>query len=219
MARNKYPEETRNRIIETAGRLFIEKGYEHTSIQDIIDHLGGLSKGAIYHHFKSKEEIMYAVAEELYTDSTAQMQKIRQRRDLNGKEKIRALFQASIFSARREDMFTAGPDMLKNPQLLVKYFQESVQKEAPDIFRPILEEGIADGSIQTDSPKELAEVLILLGAVWINPLIYQGSRQDTIARMRFLQKLLLNYGLDVIDDSMIQRLETYCDIYETHKKE
>ena len=62
-------------------------------------------------------------------------------------------------------------------------------------------------------------MLILLGAVWINPLIYQGSRQDTIARMRFLQKLLLNYGLDVIDDSMIQRLETYCDIYETHKKE
>ena len=110
MARNKYPEETRNRIIETAGRLFIEKGYEHTSIQDIIDHLGGLSKGAIYHHFKSKEEIMYAVAEELYTDSTAQMQKIRQRRDLNGKEKIRALFQASIFSDRQEDMFTAGPD-------------------------------------------------------------------------------------------------------------
>ena len=56
MARNKHPEETRNLIIDTAARLFIEQGYEHTSIQDIINHLGGLSKGAIYHHFKSKEE-------------------------------------------------------------------------------------------------------------------------------------------------------------------
>ena len=54
MARNKYPEETRNLIIDTAARLFVEKGYEHTSIQDIINNLGGLSKGAIYHHFKSR---------------------------------------------------------------------------------------------------------------------------------------------------------------------
>lgn len=46
MARNKYPEATKKLIIETAGRLFLEKGYEHTSIQDIIDNLGGLSKGA-----------------------------------------------------------------------------------------------------------------------------------------------------------------------------
>ena len=45
MARNKYPEATKKLIIETAGRLFLEKGYEHTSIQDIIDNLGGLSKG------------------------------------------------------------------------------------------------------------------------------------------------------------------------------
>ena len=54
MARNKHPEETVNLILDVAFHLFMEKGYEHTSIQDIIDQLGGLSKGAIYHHFKSK---------------------------------------------------------------------------------------------------------------------------------------------------------------------
>lgn len=54
MARNKYPEETRNLIIDTAARLFVEKGYEHTSIQDIINNLGGLSKGAIYHHLNQR---------------------------------------------------------------------------------------------------------------------------------------------------------------------
>lgn len=44
MARNKYPEETVNLILETAGRLFVEKGYERTSIQDIVDHLGDSAK-------------------------------------------------------------------------------------------------------------------------------------------------------------------------------
>ena len=63
MARNKHPEETVNLILEAATRLFMEKGYEHTSIQDIINNLGGLSKGAIYHHFKSKEDILEAVTD------------------------------------------------------------------------------------------------------------------------------------------------------------
>ena len=36
MARNKHPEETVNLILDVSFRLFMEKGYEHTSIQDII---------------------------------------------------------------------------------------------------------------------------------------------------------------------------------------
>ncbi len=86
MARNKYPEETRNLIIDTAARLFVEKGYEHTSIQDIINNLGGLSKGAIYHHFKSKDEIMNAVADKLYAGATESMWVIARRKDLTGLE-------------------------------------------------------------------------------------------------------------------------------------
>ena len=41
MARNKYPEQTVELILETARRLFLEKGYEATTIQDIVDGLGG----------------------------------------------------------------------------------------------------------------------------------------------------------------------------------
>ena len=37
MARNKYPEKTVTLILDTAQKLFLEKGYEHTTIQDIID--------------------------------------------------------------------------------------------------------------------------------------------------------------------------------------
>ena len=46
MARNKHPEETVQRILTTASKLFLEKGYEKTSLQDIIRETG-LSKGAI----------------------------------------------------------------------------------------------------------------------------------------------------------------------------
>ena len=63
MARNKYPEVTEERILEAAQRLFLEKGYDNTTIQDIVDQLGGLTKGAVYHHFKSKEEILDKVGD------------------------------------------------------------------------------------------------------------------------------------------------------------
>ena len=60
MGRNKHPEQTQERIIDASIKLFIEKGYEQTTIQDILDALK-LSKGGLYHHFKSKEEILEAV--------------------------------------------------------------------------------------------------------------------------------------------------------------
>ncbi|RDI95000.1 TetR/AcrR family transcriptional regulator [Meiothermus sp. QL-1] len=52
---------TRDCILEEAARLFTEKGYEATSVQDIAQALG-LSKAALYHHFRSKEEILFEVS-------------------------------------------------------------------------------------------------------------------------------------------------------------
>ena len=46
MARNKHPEQTLEKIVVTAARLFVEKGYEQTSVQDILD-ATGLSKGGL----------------------------------------------------------------------------------------------------------------------------------------------------------------------------
>ena len=51
MARNRNSHETRKKILEVSKNLFLEKGFDNTSIQDIIDGLGGLTKGVIYHHF------------------------------------------------------------------------------------------------------------------------------------------------------------------------
>lgn len=51
------------RILGVAERLFMGRGYERTTMADIVAGLGGLTKGAIYHHFKSEEDIFEAVFE------------------------------------------------------------------------------------------------------------------------------------------------------------
>ena len=53
---------SRTRIVDTAERLFWSRGYEETSVQDILDELS-MSKGGFYHHFASKEELLGEVAE------------------------------------------------------------------------------------------------------------------------------------------------------------
>jgi AcrR family transcriptional regulator len=51
---------TRQGIVETAQRLFAERGYEGTSLQDIADEMG-LTKAAVYYHFRSKADILRAI--------------------------------------------------------------------------------------------------------------------------------------------------------------
>ena len=105
MARNKHPEETVNLILDVAFRLFMEKGYEHTSIQNIIDNLGGLTKGAIYHHFKSKEDILVALTNRVAEDSNQLLLEICQRPGLSGLEKLKAIFKESIMRPIQNDFF------------------------------------------------------------------------------------------------------------------
>src|ERR1700722_15908882 len=58
-ARAAQAERTRQQILATAQRLFTERGYDATSLQMIADEMG-LTKAAVYYHFRAKSEILHA---------------------------------------------------------------------------------------------------------------------------------------------------------------
>jgi AcrR family transcriptional regulator len=58
-ARAAQAERTRQQILETAQRLFTEHGYDATSLQMIADEMG-LTKAAVYYHFRAKTDILHA---------------------------------------------------------------------------------------------------------------------------------------------------------------
>ncbi|RKI84089.1 TetR/AcrR family transcriptional regulator [bacterium 0.1xD8-71] len=214
MARNKYPEETVNLILDVAFRLFMEKGYEHTSIQDIIDHLGGLSKGAIYHHFKSKEDILYAVMGRMTAESNLRLKEICDRTDLNGKEKLKTLFRLSLDRPVMEDVFTVSPNVYNNPRFLSSFLHEAVEESAPDYILPIIRQGIADGSITTEYPEQLAQLISLLANIWINPIIFEDSREETYRKFVIFDQVLKGLGLNIVDQEMLERM---CDLSSIHQ--
>ena len=100
MARNKYPEVTVEKILEVSQRLFMEKGYDNTTIQDIVNELGGLTKGAIYHHFKSKEEIIDALGEKLFFDNKP-IVTVQKQKPLNGLQKMREVIKLNHADSER----------------------------------------------------------------------------------------------------------------------
>lgn len=217
MARNKHPEETVQLILDVAFRLFLEKGYEHTSIQDIINQLGGLSKGAIYHHFKSKEEILMAVTDRMTAESNQMLAVIRDRTDLTGQEKLKTIFKESINRPVQNDIFTAAPNFSSNPRLLCSLLYETIHDSAPNYILPILEQGIADGSIQTEYPAELAELIVLAANVWLNPMVFDSSVEASYHKVMVFQQMLQGFGLDVVDREMLDRLQELASIYQKNK--
>lgn len=207
MARNKYPEETINQILTVALNLFMQKGYEQTSIQDIINELGGLTKGAIYHHFKSKEEIWQAVIDHAFKGVDEMLSGIRDDKGLNGLEKLRKISQASLDNAARNELASVGPNLLRNPKLLAAQIENILEKAVPVYIQPIIEQGMRDGSIRTDYPRELSEVLVILTNIWLNPEVIEASPEMMLHKVRFFDEILKGLGLDLFDEQMYQRYE------------
>ncbi|MFD1952766.1 TetR/AcrR family transcriptional regulator [Paenibacillus thailandensis] len=207
MARNKYPEETINHILTVALNLFIQKGYEQTSIQDIINELGGLTKGAIYHHFKSKEEIWQAVIDHVFKGVDEMLSGIRDDKGLNGLEKLRKISQVSLDNAARNELASVAPNLLRNPKLLAAQIENIIETAVPVYIQPIIEQGMRDGSIRTDYPRELSEVLVILTNLWLNPAVIEATPEIMLRKVRFFDEILKGLGLDLFDEQMFQRYE------------
>ena len=206
MARNKYPEQTIERILDVSTKLFFEKGYENTSVQDILDELGDLSKGAIYHHFKSKEDIFDAIASNMSDINIPFFTQIKEDTTLNGAEKLQKIVSLSISSESTKNIVTIAPNLLDNPKFLAIQIKQIRDFVAPKFITPILEDGIKDGSIKTDNPNELAEVITLLINVWLNPLILGSDSKSLPVKCKIVNEFLIQYNIVLFDDETIKSL-------------
>ena len=209
MARNKYPEETGARILEVARRLFMEKAYDNTTIQDIVDQLGGLSKGAVYHHFKSKEEIMDAVCDQMFYDNNP-FEAVRQRTDLNALEKLREAIRLNQADESRVDMTIQAIPITRNPRLMAEMV-ESNRRVLTPYYLELLEEGNRDGSIHTEYAREIAELLPLLTSLWLLPSVFPASREEQRRKFTFLGEMLDRMGVPLMDDSIRAVVDAFFD--------
>lgn len=209
MARNKYPEITVERILNAAQHLFLEKGYENTTIQDIVDALGDLTKGAIYHHFKSKEEILDAVSDKMFFENNP-FDAVMDRTDLNGLQKLQEAIRLNQSDENRVNLTIQSIPITQNPRILVGMI-ESNRKVLTPYYQKLLEEGNQDGSIHTDYAKEIAELLPLMTSLWLLPSVFPGTVDEMRRKFRFMGEMLEKMGVPLVDDSIAALVDAFFD--------
>jgi len=208
MARNKHPEETVRKILDVSLRLFQEKGYEATTIQDIVDALG-MSKGAIYHHFNSKEAILDRISEQYY-------------RDLGwypdpewvpgetGLEKLRYIFRVFLSDSHKAEIDGMMLSLLRNPKIVTMSL-ESVFREAAPYMRRLVQQAIDDGSAAPRFPGELSEAFMLLSNVWMWSELYRGDREGFRRKLLFSKEMLEYFGLPILTGELVEVAMDYYD--------
>ncbi len=201
MARNKYPEVTVEKILEVSQRLFLTNGYDNTTIQDIVEELGGLTRGAIYHHFKSKEEIMDALVNKMFLEKNP-LDIVKKQKNLNGLQKMKMAMVLNQSDKEAVDLSLQAIPILKNPRILAGIF-ESNKQLLSSLWFELLTEGNKDGSIHTEYAKELSE-LIPLFDLWLTPSIYPATAEELHHKFVFIKELLDKMGLPLIDDEIME---------------
>ena len=202
MPRNKYPEETRSKIIEAALRVFLEKGYEQTTVLDIVAHMQGLTRGAFYHHFKSKEEVLVAVSDKLFYDDNP-FDAVLHEKGLNGLQKLRKALTMSLEDIN-DDYRLVRMDfaaLMKSPAFLMDHlkFNTTLSRQ---YVQPLIEEGVADGSIMVQDPQLVAELLIMLSNLWLLPMLFSGDLAYMKRKADMIDEILTHLGLPLFDDDM-----------------
>ncbi len=212
MARNKFPEVTVEKILEVSQRLFLTKGYDNTTIQDIVDELGGLTKGAIYHHFKSKEEIMNALTNKMFHEKNP-FETVKNQKNLNGLQKMKMAMSLNNSDKEKGNLSLQAMPILKNPRILAGIIESNRQMLSP-FWLELLTEGNNDGSIHTDYAKELSE-LIPLFDLWLTPSIYPATSEEMYHKFIFIKELLDKMGVPLMDDEIMEEgkktLDSMCE--------
>lgn len=201
MARNKHHEDTVNKILDAAQRLFSEKGYEKTTIQDIVDALDGLTKGAVYHHFKSKDEIIDALGTRLFTEQNP-IEQVSGQDDLTGLEKLRMVVRLQLQEGPLMEVNRAALPLMKNPRYLVQQLQDMQQVIAPQL-RVLIAEGIADGSIAPQNPVLLSELLVLVLNLWTVPSVFPSEGSTPSEKLTMIRQILEGVGMPILDDQLL----------------
>jgi len=158
-------------ILETAVRLFREKGFHNTSMQDLADALG-LQKASLYYYFSGKEDLLYRLLERgsrllsaqidaIYTSNLPPVEKLRLALETHA---VTVMEHLDLVSVYLREYRTLPPERLRKVLSLRRHYE--------DILMRILEDGIASGDFRPVNVK--MAILGFLGMLnwthqWFSP--------------------------------------------------
>lgn len=184
----KDPEERRAEIMDAAWELFNVKGFEETSVNDILEKVG-IAKGTFYYYFKSKEEILDAVIRRGVLQQLEVFQPIIDDAGSNAIEKIKGIIVADRNLHRENVEFL---EYLHKPENIVMHQKSlvlSIKTFAP-VLATLIVQGNNERLFATEFPLETAEFIMTGMSFLLDTSIFPWSREEYMARVKALQDIM-----------------------------
>ncbi len=154
----KDPEERKLELIDAAERLFMERGYEATTVSDIVQEVG-VAQGTFYYYFPSKEEILEAIIEKDMAALEDDARLITQDPQLDPASKINAMVNSiiGISSSRKEIMDYLHKE--SNAVMHEKMERHLIERLVP-LMAEVVAKGTKEGRFDVEHPTETVEFLL-----------------------------------------------------------
>ncbi len=183
----KKPKERRREIVSTSRNLFLKQGYESTTIQDVMTTLG-IAKGTAYHYFKSKEELLEAVVEDMVAEYMSLVEKALKECQGNALDKMQVLVSAGRVIPREKETI----DNLHRPGNMgmhVRLLACTLSMLAP-LYASVISQGCKEGHFRTEHPLECAEILLAGIQFFTDFGFYPWSQRDLERRTKSIPALI-----------------------------
>ena len=161
----KHPDLRRTELLDIAASLFARSGYSATSVDEIIAQ-AGLSKGAFYHHFPSKEALLDGLAKRAATAAREGLDRLLADPNLNAIQRLNGFLAAGRKTETGPTPFRIFASIFK-PENLVLYYRlhAAVAEVVTEPLTQIIDAGTREGTMRCDDPRATAEIILALGTI------------------------------------------------------
>ena len=182
----KQPEVRKAEIVASARKLFLQKGYLNVITQDIVDDLN-ISRGLLYYHFKSKEDILKYIVEEETLKIEVLLKQIAYSKTLPVVEKVKQFIEAVIIPASadtKENRALQESIRLQENTYMIDQIYHRMTEKMASYFGDILEQGNKEGIFNVRNPKETSTFLMTAYLFTLNSRDFHVN--DTSAAEKYL---------------------------------
>lgn len=155
-------EQRRQEILDKAKILFLQQGYDETPISSILQSVG-IAKGTFYHYFKSKNELLNALVEQMTEQIMEQINPILESPTLSAREKMEQYFEtAKNVKTKNVALIRASLQMMyKQSNIKFKLLVDRLSREkiVPSLAK-IIDQGRREGSFKAEYSQETASTIV-----------------------------------------------------------
>ncbi|NLY20429.1 MAG: TetR/AcrR family transcriptional regulator [Tissierellia bacterium] len=185
---SKPPQERRKEIVLMSRKLFDEKGFQNTAIDDITNSLN-IAKGTFYYYFKSKDDVLDAVVDSMIEKDVASIQEIADSKEIKSTEKLRLIRKILSDRYREHYGFLEHSEIITNMEIRLRWLMGSFESKTP-LITAIMEEGVERGEFKTDHPKEMAELALVSVLFLLDPTLFPTPKENYVKRLENFEEVL-----------------------------